>query len=168
MTSANTKPKYYLAFYKGTGRWDDRLIRFFTRSAYSHVELLLAGDHDHQKRPVAAISASGRDGGVRRKEIDFRSGRWDVVPVLGWAHDDAWNFAFSKLGDGYDWLAIALTFVLPLRLQSKNRWFCSELCAHAVGLTGQGVAPGDLLDRVKDMNAAFGIGCESQASGTAQ
>lgn len=155
MNTVATRPKYYLAFYKGTGRLDDRLIRFSTRSEFSHVELLLAGDDDYRTRPVAAISASGRDGGVRRKEIDFRSDNWVVLPVFGWAHDDAWKFAFNHLGEGYDWAAILFSFIIPIRRQANTRWFCSELCAEAIGLKDMATSPGDLFERVNEMNAAW-------------
>ena len=49
-----------LAFYKGKGNWVDLIIRVFTNSPYSHVEIVLNKDW---------YSSSPRDGGVRVKQI---------------------------------------------------------------------------------------------------
>tara|TARA_R110001606_G_scaffold390081_1_gene556778 strand:- start:62 stop:238 length:177 start_codon:yes stop_codon:yes gene_type:complete len=55
-----------LAFYKGHGQLLDRVIRWVTRSSFSHVEILRAvpamSVDGAQSR---AWSSSGRDGGVR-------------------------------------------------------------------------------------------------------
>jgi len=73
-----------LAFYKGTGRWEDRVIRWVTRSSFSHVEMLA---HPPAWRGGAAWlgqswSSSGREGGVRGKEIVFERDRWEFL--AGW------------------------------------------------------------------------------------
>ena len=49
-----------LAFYKAKGDWVDLLIRVFTNSKYSHVEIVHIKDW---------YSSSPRDGGVRVKQI---------------------------------------------------------------------------------------------------
>ena len=67
-------PSYFLAFYQGSGRPDDRLIRFATNSHFSHVELVHANEGQSSPPTLAeAISASGRDGGVRQKKINFEN-----------------------------------------------------------------------------------------------
>lgn len=152
-----------LAFYKAPGRWEDALIRAVTASPYSHVELIrwpgyppTAGD---------AVSASPRDGGVRRKTIGFAPGHWDFLPLGGWAPDDAFARALAERGAGYDWTGIALTFTLPLRRQSRTRWFCSELCGHALGLPApHTLAPGDLFRWAGAMNAAYAAGARTGTS----
>ena len=73
-----------LAFYKGRGsswwiRLQDGLIRFATRSPYSHVELIVGrAEHDREE---TCLSSSGRDGGVREKRIVLERAKWDLVDL---------------------------------------------------------------------------------------
>jgi hypothetical protein len=146
-----------LAFYCGAGGWIDRGIRTATRSKFSHVELV--ADHrlsPNRSRTGFAISSSGRDGGVRHKNIHFEAGNWEFVNVEGWASCDAWARAEKHCGRPYDYQGILTTFALPLRRHNKTSWFCSELCAHALGLqNGHMYSPGDLKIRVEEMNGAY-------------
>lgn len=112
-----------VALYKGpaTG-WFHQvwhlLVCWWTKSVYSHCELVIAG---------TCYSSSNRDGGVRAKVIDLTSGRWDFYELDG--DEKAVLAWFGKHnGDRYDWLGVA-RFVLPFLPQFKRRWFCSEACA---------------------------------------
>jgi len=141
-----------LAFYKGAGRLDDRIIRAVTRSQFSHVELV----RSYAWPDCHSISASGRDGGVRIKGIRFDPKRWHVVHLLDWVPQDAWTRAEAHLGAAYDYRGILLSQALPLRRHAADKWFCSELCGEALGLRNpHRLAPGDLHSVVLDMNAAF-------------
>lgn len=141
-----------LAFYRGAGRIDDRIIRAATRSEFSHVELV----RNHGQPDCLSISASGRDGGVRIKKIAFDPDRWKVVKVLGWVPDTAWGRAAMHIGEAYDYRGILMSHALPLRRHDPSRWFCSELCAHALGIKQpHRLAPGDLLGAVTDLNRAY-------------
>lgn len=153
----------HLAFYVGHGRYDDRIVRSITRSAFSHVELL-APFEGHRPRAARAISSSGRDGGVRIKTIDFHPARWTIIPLEPWHASAPWLRAKQALGAPYDWAAIAFTFALPLRWQRKEAWFCSELVAAALGLRRPHlISPGDLHDRVLELNAAYRRGRDRNA-----
>lgn len=124
-----------LAFYKGPPKRNDWLhtishyaIRLWTWSKYSHAEIVIDG---------VCYSSSSRDGGIRKKEIDLYSGRWDIVylnipkqkarQVLEWfnQHD----------GDKYDYLGI-VRFVLPFIPHSKNKRFCFEAIGESLGFAG--------------------------------
>lgn len=145
-----------LAFYRGRGRLADRVIRAITRSPYSHVELTAWPGAWPVDITQPALSASGRDGGVRREAITFAPDRWDMLPLLPWVPADAWPRAAEHIGAGYDWGGILMTFAVPLRRQNPGRWFCSELCAHALGLPDPHTyAPGDLYHWVRALNAAW-------------
>lgn len=50
-----------LAFYKGEGDWVDKVVRWWTKSQYSHVEVIV-GD--------TWYSSSPRDGGVRSMQME--------------------------------------------------------------------------------------------------
>jgi hypothetical protein len=116
------------AFYRGThaglpGIYN-RLVRWWTRSQYSHVELILH---------FAAASSSAMDGGVRFKKIDFDPALWDFVdlpPELA-AGAEAW---FNEhYGQPYDYLG-NVHFVLSAVGDDKRKWFCSEAVAAALGM----------------------------------
>lgn len=117
------------AFYKGTrpgiaGIYN-RLVRWWTKSPYSHVELVLSSGR--------AWSASFDDGGVRFKKIDFDSAKWDLVELPGHLEQSAEAWFDAHIGAGYDLLG-NLQFVLSPVPHSEQRWFCSEAVAAALGL----------------------------------
>lgn len=150
-----------LAFYKAPGTMADRVIRTVTRSAFSHVELVdlrtlrdAVGD-----RPIArCLSSSGRDGGVRAKEIELARERWDLVPAE-WAPLGAIAAIERELGAGYDWRGLALSQLVALRMHSRRRWFCSEICGHALGLTNpHELSPGALRSRVLELTRVYNLG----------
>ena len=51
----------------------DAAVRWWTRGAYSHVELVFSDG--------MAASSSTRDGGVRFKRIDFKPEHWDFIEL---------------------------------------------------------------------------------------
>lgn len=130
-----------LAFYKGKGGVFAALVRFATRSQYSHVELIpgraIYGE------TVACYSSSERDGGVRFKLIYLDPHKWDLVPVSA-PPKTAISFITEKIGLKYDWLGIILSQVLNLRRERPLRWYCSEICAAALDIEPTSVSPGDL------------------------
>lgn len=118
-----------LAMYKGPAptllrRIVHRLICWRTRGPYSHVELVKDG--------YLGFSASFLDGGVRRKAIDFNTGRWDMVTVPG---DEAKAVAWfdAHMGAPYDWFGL-FGWVIPWRVSYRKWWFCSEAVAEAIGM----------------------------------
>ncbi|MCV6548538.1 MAG: hypothetical protein OIF56_14870 [Cohaesibacter sp.] len=135
-----------LAFYKGRGGLFAALIRFATRSKYSHVELVRGRPAYGQT--ALCFSSSERDGGVRAKEIMLDPDKWDLVtfpsPPLR-----AIDFVKSQSGRGYDWLGIVLSQILNLNRGQKKRWYCSEICAHALDIQPTNLSPGALYGLVQ-------------------
>lgn len=129
-----------MAFYKGPGTWLDKLIRFVTRSDYSHCEIAIGG---------YCWSSSARDNGVRQRYINLQSGHWDVIDIQG---DEVTTLAWFKEqeGAGYDWLGLIRT-VIPFFPHSSSKWFCSEACGTALGLRADGMSPQDLFDRLRPL-----------------
>ena len=112
-----------LAFYKGREDLYDRLISWWTRGPYSHVELVINGNY--------CMSSSPKDGGIRFKHIDLRPDHWDLVELEGYDPAYAYNWFKEHEGRKYDILGI-LGFVFgPLR-QDKKRFFCTEAIGHAL------------------------------------
>lgn len=135
----------YLAAYKGQGKLFNQLIRLWTRSRYSHCELVMPDGR--------WLSASAMDGGVREKRIDLNLEHWDLFP-LPWA--DARHIAavFARhQGKGYDWLGIFLSQLLPVAIDHRERMFCSEFCASALGFEdAQRYSPALLAGAVQRIN----------------
>lgn len=130
----------YLALYKGRKRgWKPRdvlarlgdwLTRTVTRGPYSHCELAVTradGQFD-------CYTASVRDGGVRHKTMPLPADKWDLLPLSDHAylHHALQHLYAQTQGEAYDWPGAA-GFVLRTRHRT-DQWFCSEWCAHALGL----------------------------------
>lgn len=117
------------AFYRGTrpgiaGIYN-RLVRWWTRSEFSHVELVLSTGR--------AWSASFADGGVRSKLIDVDTENWVLIDLPPELEQGAEAWFKAHLGARYDLLG-NLQFVLSPIPHSQRRWFCSEAVAAALGI----------------------------------
>lgn len=117
------------AFYKGTrpgvaGIYN-RLVRWWTKSPYSHVELVVSTGR--------AWSASFEDGGVRSKLIDFDPAKWDLFDLPPHLEEQAVAWFTARRGAKYDLLG-NLQFILAAIPHSRERWFCSEAVAAALGI----------------------------------
>jgi hypothetical protein len=129
------------AFYRGThtglpGLYN-RAVRRWTRSAYSHVEIVFSDG--------VAASSSYMDGGVRFKQIGFSSDDWDFVDLPSWLEPGARAWFQLHEEDKYDLLG-NLHFVLSPVGNDKDRWFCSEAAAAALGFPDPGrYDPGTLF-----------------------
>ena len=115
-----------VALYKGkrggfAGAFD-AAVRWWTRGAYSHVELIFSDG--------MSASASARDGGVRFKDIEYHPDRWDIIEIEADEHfADVW---FStREGLGYDYFGL-FGFVWRPHSGSALLWFCSEIVMGAL------------------------------------
>jgi len=118
-----------VAFYKSTrpgiaGIYN-RLVAWWSKSRYSHVELIVSTGR--------AWSASFEDGGVRSKLIDFDPEKWDLVDVPVHLEPAAVDWFTAHRGEKYD-LRGNLQFVIAAAGHSEKRWFCSEAVAAALGI----------------------------------
>ena len=127
----------YVALFRGKGVVG-RLIRWQTRSEYSHAALLLADGE--------TVIESREFQGVRRHVLSAdEKASMDVfeVPGLdaaGW--ERVFSYAESKLGARYDWRAV-FSFVTRKAARLNDKWFCSELVCAAFA-----VADHRLLERM--------------------
>jgi hypothetical protein len=115
--------KVKLAFYKAKGNWIDLLIRVFTNSPYSHVEIVLDKDW---------YSSSPRDGGVRIKQIVDDGNSWDFIEV-DIDKERLYKKYHEYRDNGYDFKAILLSNILPIGIHSKDKMTCSEFVADVLG-----------------------------------
>ena len=115
-----------VALYKGkrggfAGAFD-AAVRWWTRGAYSHVELIFSDG--------MSASASARDGGVRFKDIEYHPDRWDIIEIDG---DEEYARAFfeKRVGLKYDYFGL-FGFVWRPHSGSALLWFCSEIVMGAL------------------------------------
>lgn len=121
-----------------TERWSlgSWLIRWFTWSRYSHVDVLVPPDDPNATNVIgnrwSAVGAR-MSGGVLCRELEYA--RFSRVLVMGVVVTEAeekmlYRWLMEQVGKRYDILAI-LNFGLHRRLPSwdRNRWFCSEMAA---------------------------------------
>jgi hypothetical protein len=116
---------FYKATHPGLPGVYNRLVRWWTRSTYSHVELVFPTGH--------AASSSYMDGGVRFKVIDFDPASWDFVELPRAFERQAWEWFEAHRGQPYDLLG-NLHFVISPVADDKKKWFCSEAVAAALGM----------------------------------
>ncbi len=117
------------AFYKGTrpglkGQYN-RIVRLWERGPYSHCELIFSDG--------MSASSSFEDGGVRFKRIEFDPARWDFIE-LPWADEQKARDWFERnKGKAYDLMGNVRFIADPLA-DGKDKWFCSESLAEALGI----------------------------------
>ena len=152
--------KFRAAFYRGTqpgvaGIYN-RLVRWWTKSPYSHVEMVFGDGW--------AGSASFTDGGVRLKRITFDPGKWDFIDLPEHLKPAARAWFDQHAGSPYDLLG-NLQFILAPFGQAEDHWFCSEACAAALGIIEPGrYDPGTLasaLTLISLQPASAGFSFES-------
>ena len=131
--------KVYLALYKGhkdgkgakvqLARLTDWAVRKITHGQYSHCEIAI----DLGGGKFECYSASWRDGGVRCKLIHLQPEKWDLIELPETVAGQARALYRKTLGAKYDTWGVFAT-VLPRVQGSRDKWFCSEWCAAALGL----------------------------------
>lgn len=120
-----------IALYKGRKRLFNRLVSWWTRSPYSHCELVVG----HLNAGALCWSSSYQDGGVRLKVIQLNPAHWDIVDLQltpGQA-DAAQQWFRAHEGQGYDLAGLVGCVLRPYR-QQQNKWYCNEAVGAAVGL----------------------------------
>jgi len=111
-----------------TGAITSKLIRWFTRSEWSHVDLVM--------RDGSLIGALPFKGVVQRKHSEAQGTHKTLyvdVPVE--TAEKAYQFARDQLGKKYDWTAVS-AFGFRRDWQVEKKWFCSELVFCAIKKAG--------------------------------
>lgn len=119
------KAAFYCGTRPGIAGIYNRLVRWWTKSEFSHVELVTSAG--------GAWSASFADGGVRHKVIDFDPKNWVLVDLPPALEPAAVAWFDAHRGARYDLLG-NLQFVISPFPHSRERWFCSEAVAAALGI----------------------------------
>lgn len=123
--------KIKVAFYIAPGVFIDKAIRVWTKSKYSHCEIVLEGGLGQHSM---CASSSAYDKGVRLKSIFLEEGHWEIVEVESTASIESIRFWIARnQGCKYDY-AGTISFILMIISGRKTRWTCGEACADMLEL----------------------------------
>ena len=103
----------------------DRIIRFMTKSPFSHVDIVLDN----------GLLGARLNGGVKIRNFDYMKFSKVVkykVDIPDDASKVAIQAAISQIGKPYDWRAVFSWLFFMREWDDPNKWFCSELIAWAI------------------------------------
>ena len=121
--------KIKIAFYKGKGDILNGIVRWWTKSVYSHAELVLPDGVSW-----IGISPFLKSKVASRKKLLIDHSEWDFITlnVTKEQFDIILEFFEDTEGHRYDWLGMLLSQFLPCKIKHKKRWYCSEWIAYAL------------------------------------
>ena len=123
-----------IAFYRGHGRLRDRAIRWWTRSPYSHVELVLPNNGGW----IGIYPPDSPRVRLRAYNDSYKRNEWDFInlSVTREQVEAILDFYDKTKGQGYDWVGMVLSHVTPFKIKKTNKWYCSEWVAYALDVSG--------------------------------
>jgi hypothetical protein len=123
-----------IAFYKGRGLLRDRFIRWWTKSPYSHTELVLPNGEGW----IGIYPPDSPRVRLRTTPEDFRVDEWDFINLHATREqvDAVLSFYNKTAGQPYDWVGMILSHVTPFRIKRNDKWYCSEWVAYALEVSG--------------------------------
>lgn len=130
-----------MAFYKSNrGTFLDFMIDAWTGfGGFSHCELVFSDG--------MSFSSSPREGKCRFKSIKYDD-KWVMVD-LDWIGDlnegEIRLQCINEVGKKYDYLGIFFTFVLPIHVDDRKKWWCSEICTKMIGIKKFRISPNRLF-----------------------
>ncbi len=120
-----------IAFYKGEGLRRDRIVRWWTASPYSHVELIMPnGTRTGIMPPEDPVVRTKSCVGIQKTDWDFVD-----ISVTEKQLNLLRRFIESTRGQGYDWLGMIVSHLTPLKVRLPNKWYCSEWVAYALSVS---------------------------------
>ena len=124
--------KIKVAFYCGKGTWVNKIIRWWTKSPYSHAELIMPDNETWIG--ISPFKASRLE---QKHNPDYVVCDWNFLELevtseqLGVIKE----FYESTRGSKYDWVGMLLSQFLPYHIKRKNKWYCSEWIAYALRIS---------------------------------
>jgi hypothetical protein len=146
---------FAIAFYSGksSDRWiriKQWLTKMWTRGKYSHCEIIYFTDEG----PYWYGATTYNPGGIAKRQLTYKKENWDIyrLELKGISRPGLLLFLESKIGYPYDWPGIYLSQIFPFLIHRKDKYFCSEYIAEALGYPSpQSFSPVSLKKRlVKD------------------
>jgi hypothetical protein len=120
-----------VAFYKGEGLRRDRIVRWWTGSPYSHVELIMPnGTMTGITPPDYPVIRTKSITGIQKTDWDFID-----ISVTEQQLISLRRFIDSTKGQGYDWVGMIVSHLTPFKVRIPNKWYCSEWVAYALSVS---------------------------------
>jgi len=121
--------KIKIAFYKGEGTWTNSIVRWWTKSVYSHAELILPDGVTW-----VGISPFLNSAVTKRIVLEYNRKKWDLleIDITKEQYELIMQFFEDTKGQGYDWTGMLLSQFLPCKIKHRERWYCSEWIAYAL------------------------------------
>ena len=105
--------KIRIAFYKGRGDWKNAIVRWWTKSEYSHADLVLPDG-------VTWVGISPFIKSVVSKRIflDYDQSEWDFIDIHISAEQYSviMDFFQETSGQKYDWIGMLCSQFLPFKI----------------------------------------------------
>ena len=121
-----------VAFYKGRGEWTNKVVRWWTKSNYSHAELIMPDGQTW-------IGISPFKGSIlcSKEKKHYSNLEWDTIDLeITEEQLHVINeFYESTKGSSYDWVGMLLSQCQPYHIKQKERWYCSEWIAYALRIS---------------------------------
>ena len=122
----------YIGLYKGKGTLINKIVRWWTKSQYSHAELIL-----DDKQTWIGISPFIKSQVTDRKNVEYNPEKWDFykIPVTEEQYNAILDFYDINKGATYDWIGMLLSQFLSFRIKQKYKWYCSEWILYALRIS---------------------------------
>jgi len=127
-------------------------IKIWTDSPYFHCEIIINDEW---------VSSNPEVGAVYRNELKTLKDNYDYVTleVDGRRNKKVQNFIDNQIGKKYDYFGIFFSQVIDIKMDDKNKWFCSEIVSHILKMYGikleeecNQYSPGKLYKRIYRMD----------------
>jgi hypothetical protein len=126
-----------IAFRKNDTSIISKLIRWWTKSPYSHCEIIFSNGQ--------TFSAFIEERKTSMKTKVYSDNSWDIIelPIDKEAEYMVYEWCMNEMNCGYDFIGIIFSQIIKLSRESKEKWFCSEVCCAALQQANlaQGVVP---------------------------
>ena len=131
----NSEEYVTIAFYKNGKSLIHKIIRWWSKSDYSHAELIMPDSVTWVS--ISPFSNSRVNLKIKTK---YKEGCWDFIkiplnprqPVREYQLKQLYKFIEDTQGLKYDWTGMILSQFGPFIVKNKNKWYCSEWIAHAL------------------------------------
>ena len=126
-----------VAFFKGEKKsWLHRFLRWYTKSDYSHAELIMP---DNETWAGISPFLTSRVG-TRQKDPAECTEEWDYLtftlnwrePVKEYQLTQLQKFIDKTWDSKYDWVGLIFSNVTSFLVKKRDKWYCSEWIAHAL------------------------------------
>jgi len=120
LKSMSTTKTISILFYKGEGTTFEKLIRWWTKSPYSHCEFLRSDGSCHSNDRFTQLS--------RIERFELVSDDWDRqdIELPCEIVDRVEQRQLAKVGTHYDWKGIIFSQFFSFGWHAPNKWFCSK------------------------------------------